>query len=191
MLALENEYDPEEGFIGRVRYGHFDQSQLTRLINLLATCPSIDIESPESHGPESRAVNVSPNPCRVGLCMMNRPQPRSTSSDEEDGITLWLRDSLSQAESALASAGEMGWSESQTQELQREVDFFAALARRSPNPPRPPEWVLEHVRQMLAMAEQRVEESRPTTMPSPRQKAVRDAYVDSLQRVRRTIDQFD
>ena len=123
--------------------------------------------------------------------MKNRPQPRSTSSDEEDAITLWLRDSLSQAESALASAGEMGWSESQTQELQREVDFFAALVRRSPNPPRPPEWVLEHVRQILAMSEQRVEESRQTSVLSPRQKALRDAFVASLQRVRKTIDQFD
>src|SRR5205809_7702119 len=118
---------------------------------------------------------------------MNRPQPGSKSSDEEDAITLWLRDSLSQAESALTSAGEMGWSESQTQELQREVDFFAALVRRTPNPPRPPEWVLEHVRQMLARSEQRVEKSTPTTVLSPRQKAVRDAFVASLQRVRRTI----
>jgi len=123
--------------------------------------------------------------------MMNRPQPRSTSSDEEDAITLWLRDSLSQAESAFTSAGEMGWSENQTQELQREVDFFAALVRRSPNPPRPPERVLEHVRKMLARSEQRVETSRQTTMLSPRQKAVRDAFLDSLQRVRSTIDQFD
>jgi len=85
----------------------------------------------------------------------------------------------------------MGWSESQTQELQREVDFFAALVRRSPNPPRPPEWVLEHVRQMLARSEQRAEKSRQTTVLSPRQQAMRDAFLDSVQRVRRTIDQFD
>ena len=53
------------------------------------------------------------------------------------------------------------------------------------------DWVLEHVRQTLARSEQRVEKSRQSALLSPRQKAVRDACLDSLQRVRRTIDQFD
>lgn len=47
VAALENEYDPEDGFIGRVRYGRFDESQLARLMSLLARCPSMDGESPD------------------------------------------------------------------------------------------------------------------------------------------------
>jgi hypothetical protein len=47
VVALENEYDPEEGFIGRVRYGGFDEPQLIRLIGVLTKCPSIDVASPD------------------------------------------------------------------------------------------------------------------------------------------------
>jgi len=122
---------------------------------------------------------------------MTRPQPRSRSSDEEDPISLWLRDSLSQAQSALASAGSMGWSESQTHELEREVDFFAALVRPSPNPPRPPDHVLQHVRRILAMFEERAQKARRVPGLSLQQIARLDAYLGSIHRVRRVIEQFD
>jgi hypothetical protein len=122
---------------------------------------------------------------------MNRPPPRSSPNDEQDAISLWLRDSLSQAQSVLASAGSMGWSESQIQELRQEVDFFAALVRGSPNPPRPPDHVLQHVRKILTMFEERAPEARQMTGLSPQQIALRDAHLDGLQRVRRVIEQFD
>jgi hypothetical protein len=48
VAALENEYDPDGGFIGRVRYGHFDEPLLARLISILARCPSSDTESPDA-----------------------------------------------------------------------------------------------------------------------------------------------
>src|SRR5258708_32503748 len=84
----------------------------------------------------------------------------------------------------------MGWSESQILELEQEVDFFAALVEGSPNPPRPPDHVLEHVRTMLKGSEERAQEARAMTGLDPRQMAVRDEFLDGWQRVRRTIDQL-
>ena len=86
----------------------------------------------------------------------------------------------------------MGWSESQVQELQEEVDFFAALVRRSPDPPRPPDHVLQHVRALLANAAAREKaEMRPMTGLNPRRIALRDAHRDSLERVLKAIEQFE
>lgn len=121
---------------------------------------------------------------------MNRAR-RSGTNDEQDAISLWLRDSLSQAESVLATAGSMGWSEGQIQQLRQEVDFFAALVRRSPNPPRPPDHLPQQVRRMLTISEERAQESRQMTGLSPRQMALRDAYLDTLRRVQRAIAEFD
>jgi len=111
--------------------------------------------------------------------------------DERDPISLWLLDSLAQAESALAAAGGMGWSESQIQELRQEVAFFAALVQRSSNPPRPPDHVLQHVRRLLMNSEDRLRESQQMGELSHRQNARRDEYVASLQLVRSAIEQFD
>jgi len=111
--------------------------------------------------------------------------------DERDAISLWLLDSLAQAESVLAAAGSMGWSESQIQELRQEVAFFAALVQRSPNPPRPPDHVLQHVRRMLMNSEERAREIPQLGDLSPRQKARVDEYLDSLQRVRSAVEQLD
>ena len=85
----------------------------------------------------------------------------------------------------------MGWSESQTHELEREVDFFAALVRPSPNPPRPPDHVLQHVRRILAMFEERAQKARQVPGLSLQQIARLDAYLGSIHRVRRVIEQFD
>ena len=48
--------------------------------------------------------------------------------DERDAISLWLLDSLAQAESVLAAAGSMGWSESQIQELRQEATTSCNLS---------------------------------------------------------------
>jgi hypothetical protein len=39
---LGNEYDPDNGFIGKVRFGQFDETAFTRLLDLLRDCPSAD-----------------------------------------------------------------------------------------------------------------------------------------------------
>jgi len=122
---------------------------------------------------------------------MNGDPRRPSLDDERDTVTLWLLDCLAEAESALAAAGSMRWSESQIQELREEVAFFAALAQRSPNPPRPSDHVLQHVRSMLMILGEREGRSRNLGDLSPRQKARLDEYLDSLQRVRSAIERFD
>src|SRR6266702_4281991 len=42
LHQLANEYDPGKGFIGKVRVGQFDETALTRLLDLLRDCPSAD-----------------------------------------------------------------------------------------------------------------------------------------------------
>jgi hypothetical protein len=108
------------------------------------------------------------------------------ATGDEDGISLWLKDSVQQTESVVNAAPEMGWTPEQLQELKSELEFFRALVSETTPVPRPPERVLKLVRRAIRRWQRAVDWSADRTLDA-NQAAHQRALADRLQRLRASL----